>query len=506
MSGFQCSSRIPQIEYAIQKSPEYANVYTINVTSTTAVPPSTSDRGSSTQQCVTGATFIPSPDGINGTCTACDVDFTYSSGETGYTQKDRRRVTFRPDPDSSDDYLVNEVSNYNPNKLSQIAQPEKDVLEYYRGLKTYNKNWISYGWKKPGAIYNPPRPNWDDVLFEKNIEIYNSNFNATRNYINSQTDRSVIQDLFKRRIAPVPADPIPPNESDVTVPYTTASTPIDILLMKEQEAADNNNNSISNAQTTYTTLLPSSSPNYDPPVLGDSYETVLIKFNKAFDLVSATQSASINATTSWEGSDPSTSNRRLIGRLGRTFPVPGPIIPPSGLRENAKHFAPYKFTERQKYLIDYTPVNQADKMLLKANFCKSLGYLPANSTKTECADGDCCAPLPDPLRYTGSLREGFDTASASSATKKCIPTPAGIGSRNVTISIASPPLNIETSNRLYTYRMSKPIADCKPKSTETNTIDSKYDAIRSTFIQEIKKSLDGDKMFSLRCPGSCFTK
>jgi hypothetical protein len=486
--SLDCNERIHQIQYALQNLPEYNNIYAIRINSTTKVPSPTEDSNESLQ---------------------CDANFTYNSVETGYANTSTRRVTFSADPDLSGDYVVTAVSVRNPQNDAIVPQRESDILDYYRSLRGYNKNWISYAWKEAiqtNALYNPPRPKWTDVIFESNVNIYNTNFGATREYIKQNINNfTIINELYRTRIAPLPADPIPPQESAVLVSYT-ASDPLQDARDAEQGAADNNTDSIAGAQITYNDFLPPGSVNFDPPVPGDSYETVLIKLNKAFDEASANQSASINAAGGYSGSIPSQYDRRLIGRVARNFPVPGPIIPPTPPPTNAAKYAPYTFTERQRHLIEYTPVNASDREILKANFCKSLGYLSGDSGKTECDKADCCAPLPNQPKYSGELEEAFTSASGSNARRKCTGRAPSLLRRTTTVSVPSAPLNIETSQRLYTHRMTHPVENCRPAqpAQPTVTVGQIYDAVRPALVQQIRKSLEGDKMFSLRCPGSCF--
>jgi hypothetical protein len=490
---FDCRNYIANIEYNLQNLPEYNNIYRVSVTDVQQLGSS----GSQQQQAV------------------CDVSFNYVTLDTGYTQKAARRVTFEADADGY--YAIRDISAEPPSAFVNQNVTEQEVLSYYKELRQYNENWIKYGWnRQPAGPYNPPRPKWSDQLFERNVLLYNQNLTQARPYIAQALARQsgsspLLNELFRKAVAPVPADPLPPRASNVLVPYKRAPSDLEVALNDERAAADTNEQTIVGAQAIYDSLLSPSSPYYDPPVAGDDYETVLIKLNKAFDTAAASGSASAN----YAGSDPSPYNRRLAGRLARTFPVPGPVLPATNIPA-ATNYAPYTFTERQQYLIDYTPVS--DKATLKGNMCKSLGYLPmAEAAATGLCDpsgGDCCAPLPDIPRYTGSLQEGFSGSASQryhdlsgvvqrQQPRGCTVNSVPLGSRTTTVSVPSRPLNVDTSNRLFSYRMSNPVEHCRPRPQEPQTVDQALAALRPAIAAEVRKNLQGDKMFGLRCPSSC---
>lgn len=501
-----CNAEPLAIQYSLQQLPEFKNQYTIKINDITPVPDNNLQ---------------------------CDVNFIYSSAETGYTKNERRRVTFTRNEEKQP--IVDSISQRLNELLEPVAISPKEVLEYYSTLNKYNENWIASGWKLKNAMYNPPLPTWDDPIFMRNIEIYNSNYNSVIDNIKSAAYTPNGVELFKKWIAPVPANPIPPKANKLTVPIKPIAasgsgsasavdeTAINTALASESESAIKNAEATASAQDAYDKYgIPPSSPLYDPPIEGDSFETILIKLLKAYDYAASQESekrtssffsASRDAIASDE--DPSKYNRRLVGRYTMNnvfdkFRVPQPVLPPT-YSENIDYANSigYTFNERQQYLIDYAPLyDNRDKEELRVNFCKSLGF---QRWTDKCGSaGDCCAPLQNLPKYSGSAAgsaagsaiEPF--ASASASNKKCGRSGIQLGGRTLTISVPSPPVNIDTSNRMYTYKMTRPTnGTCKPASAPKATPDEIYNAIRPVLIKELQTTLKNDKMFNLRCPGSC---
>lgn len=497
-----CSAEPLAIQYSLQQLPEFKNQYTIKINDITPVPDNNLQ---------------------------CDVNFLYSSAETGFTKNERRRITFARNDEGQP--IVNSISQRLNELLDPVSISPKDVLEYYNTLNKYNENWIASGWKLNNALYNPPLPTWDDPIFMRNIEIYNNNYNTVINNIKAVAYSPEGVELFKKWIAPVPANPIPPKANKLTVPLKPIAgsasgsavdeTAINAALAAESESAIKNAESVASSQDAYNKYgIPPNSPLYDPPIEGDSFETVLIKLLKAYDYAASQESekrttsffsASRDAIASDE--DPSKYNRRLVGRYTMNnvfdkFRVP-PAILPSTYTENIDYTNSigYTFNERQQYLIDYAPLyDNQDKEELKANFCKSLGF---QRWSDKCSSpGDCCAPLQTVPKYSGSasasasLTEPF--ASASASNKKCGRSGIQLSGRTLTISVPSPPVNIDTSNRMFTYKMTRPTnGTCKPAPTPKATPDEIYNAIRPVLLKELQTTLKNDKMFNLRCPGSC---
>ncbi len=512
----KCAAHLLQIQYALQSQPEFNNLYIIHINTIADVSE-----------------------------LECSVQFTYSSAETGITKNENRNVKFQKTPEG--DYLVESVSP----RLNELTEPRgvstKDVLNYYSELRTYNNNWIKNAWKLKNAKYNPPLPLWTDQIFMKNIELYNTNFNIIIGKIlpdKINTDEGIT--LFKKWIAPVPADPIPPKSNKILLPLppsgsssgsgsdNTASA--SAALATQSATALHNADSISNAITTYSNYgISQNNPNYDPPLEGDDYETVLIKLIKGFDISSSLTSN--NETTSALNtirdtvagdSEPSEYNRRLIGRyLNKNDSLkkfnPPPSIRPANYSTPAPDakYIPYTFNERQKYLLDYAPVDDISRETLRVNFCESLGF--SGSDIGDCTAGDgCCAPLQTTPVYSGSLAEAFTAASAnasgfssnsssaesaptaSASLKKCGRSGMQLSGRTYTISIPSPPINIDTSNRMFTYKMNRPTnGTCKPQPPPVQSPEEVYNSIRPTLLKELQTTIKNNKMFDLRCPGAC---
>ena len=390
------------------------------------------------------------------------------------------------------------------------------------------------------ATYSPPIPLWDDKLFIENIKIYNTNFsivikqlpNKDFAYTNDGTE------FFKKYIAPLPADPIPPKANKILVPVTASGTnvvdarAIEAALSTESQAAIQNAESISDAKNTYDSYnIPRDSSSYDPPIEGDDYETVLIKLIKGYDY--ATSQVSNSETQAFfplgrrdeiaGDSIPDQYDRRLLGRhyfkgSAKKFQIPSPILPQTSQPLDYNNSIAYTFSKRQQYLIDYAPIDDNnDKFTLKENMCKSLGFQVWDD---KCGSpGDCCAPLQTLPKYSASASASASgsgsasiepfasesaSASASASAKKCGRSGIQLGGRTLTVSVPAPPVNIDTSNRMFTYKMSRPTnGTCKPAPTPKATPDELYDALRPTLLKELQTTIKNNKMFDLRCPGAC---
>ena len=487
----KCAANLLQIQYALQSQPEFNNLYTIHINTIADV----SDL-------------------------ECNVQFTYSSAETGITKNENRNIKFQQTPEG--DYLVESVSP----RLNELTEPRaistQNVINYYSELRTYNNNWIKNGWKLKNAKYNPPLPLWTDQIFMKNIEIYNTNFNLVIRKIlpKINTDEGIT--LFKKWIAPVPADPIPPKSNKILLPLPpsgsssdTAAASASAALAAQSETALHNADSISNAITTYSNYgVPQNDPNYDPPLEGDDYETVLIKLIKGFDISRSLESnketkSNMNETRDavFSDSEPSEYNRRLIGRWSAQEFSPPPSIRPTNYSTPAPNtkYISYTFNERQKYLIDYAPVNDINRETLRVNFCESLGF--SGSDNGDCIAGNgCCASLQTTPVYSGSLAEAFTASAptASASLKKCGRSGVQLSGRTYTVSIPSPPINLDTSNRMFTYKMNRPTnGTCKPQPPPVQSPEDVYNSIRPTLLKELQTTIKNNKMFDLRCPGAC---
>jgi hypothetical protein len=274
----------------------------------------------------------------------------------------------------------------------------------------------------------------------------------------------------------------------------------------------------------YNAFLQPTDPDYDPPKLGDDYETVLIKYNKSYD------AATMRGATRDYMNKPSTTlpeqNRRLIGRVlsAPGYRVPDTVLPPGNI-PRADRYKSYNFNERQQYLVDYSPVSGPNKDLLVANFCNSLGFEAYSEKLPGCEPGDCCvpmraAPIYDPAiasaeraaataaaASASASQEGF--ASGSERRRKCAGT-ISLAGRTQTISVPRPPITIENERTLNIYRVEDPARPtpkkCKGSATaddNTPSLDDLYNIVRPAFIKEIQTALKGDKLFDLRCPASC---
>ncbi len=352
---------------------------------------------------------------------ACDVEYAYTNIGTGYSERDYRRVTF-----SGAECAVGVVGTSRSGLMYAKQRVTKEgVYAYYRELASYNQRWNMGGWQAVWQTamtkYDPPLPPWGDPVFVRNIGIYNDNFARVtapggildEAKANSMSDAD-FQANFQKYIAPTPGAPTPPAMSEVLLdeldPIEQQTAPPTFAEMTS--GGDPNTNAanvLSNATASKTNLstyesliaghIERNGPDYDPPKEGDSYETLLIKFNKAYDIVAGRRTGSMNLNSSTE--QRSAFYKRFIGRgLDLVFPVPEPQVPLSRPVEGVLeyNYRPYTFNDRQSELIQYCPVvdGSADQTRLKGNFCKALGFhenITDSSGNKRCAAGDCCIPL-----------------------------------------------------------------------------------------------------------------
>lgn len=475
----QCSANIPLIQDALMKNSDYDNIYSVKVDSVTDLTPA-----------ISGSL----PPGQ----TKCSVNITVTSIDTGYSRTDTRDVILGTDSNNKSTIISIGAASSGASRVPYMKG--EDVVKYYEQLLSYNKAWIARDWKTANVganfPYNPPRPSWGDKIFEANVRTYNDAYKALRpTFILTKSSDANL--FFKSYLSPVPADPIPPSENTLFVPIDSASGSGAGAgggnKEDEIDAGIKNASGLLNNQAAYNAFISPSDPDYDPPRAGDSYEQVLLKYNKSFDIITARGLTANSMKEREESGGLDEFDRRLFGRKDKVYRVPDPVLPPTNVPK-ANRYKGYKFTDRQKYIIDYTPANSSEQEKLRKNFCNSLGFEEFNTKYMGCEEGsDCCAPMPDAPTYQP---EGF------SGSYKC--AGPSLGNRSVTISVPRPPINIDTSNKIYTYKMSKPIGICNPAPSSTSDDLSKlYDAMQPKFIKELQKEIKGDKLFSLRCPASC---
>ncbi len=345
---------------------------------------------------------------------ACDVDYTYRNAATGYAERDQRRVTFSGAGCAPVVGTTRSGLMYAKQRVTKEA-----VNAYYRELANYNQRWNAGGWQADGATYNPPLPSWGDPVFTRNVGLYNDNlrrvsgsggvFDKTKS--GSLTDE-LFQQYFQKYIAPTPGAPTPPEMSNVLMdepsPIIEQAPPTFQDIVGGGDENTGGANGLANTAAasknlnTYESLIAGhidrAGPDYDPPKDGDSYETLLIKFNKAYDIVAGKRTGSMNMNSASENR--SAFYKRFIGR-GLPFPIPEPQVPLTRPVEGVMkyNYRPYTFNDRQSELIEYCPVvdASADKTRLKVNFCAALGFhenITLEDGKTKrCGTGDCCIPM-----------------------------------------------------------------------------------------------------------------
>ena len=351
------------------------------------------------------------PTDLSGTC---DVDYTYTNVRTGYAQRDQRRITFsgtkcEPVVGTSRSGLM----------YARQRATKEGVYAYYRELANYNQRWNAGGWQADGATYDPPLPSWTDPVFARNVGLYNDNLKRVigtggvfDKALSGSLSDAMFQTNFQKYIAPTPGAPTPPEMSDVLldepdqiVGQTAPPTFQDIIGGADENTGSANGLANTAASTknlnTYETLIAGyidrAGPDYDPPKEGDNYETLLIKFNKAYDIVAGKRTGSMDMNSA--GENRSAFYKRFIGR-GFAFPIPEAQVPLTRPVEGVMeyNYRPYNFNDRQRELIEYCPVEagMADMTRLKVNFCAALGFhenITKDGGKKRCDTGDCCIPL-----------------------------------------------------------------------------------------------------------------
>ena len=532
-----CSQNAALVQIELMKSAEFQNKYHVRLNSLNQLS-------------------------YNNNILKCKADIFLTDIATGYTTQDNRIIELQ---DNGDALTVLSITQGGNQQNALYLTPEA-VEKYYNDLHTYNQGWTAFRWKT-STKYDPPRPLWTDQLFEKNVDIYNNTFNAilqknTGSAVNLQALESAsngfsqLTEIFQKYLSPLPADPVPPSPRIITVPkIETSSGSQSQSGSVMSDAAIRNMQAQVNNLDAYNAFLSIGDPDYDPPQLGDNYETVLLKYNKSYDITTTrrTNKAAMDAA----GSDFPEQNRRLIGRVSGNAPlyrVPEPVIPPTNIPK-ADRYKAYNFNERQQYIVDYSPVSGVDRNLLVKNFCNSLGYEAYSDKLPGCEPGDCCAPMPSAPKYdataaraaasagasagAGSViagsAEGFNSGSSGSGSgsggsgsgrgssgsgsgssgtsasrRKCANGGISLAGRTTTISIPRPPIVIPAGNVTSAYKTSRandPLSkQCTPKEIEepNDKLDMTqlYDIIRPAFIKELQQELKGEKMFALRCPAS----
>ncbi len=434
---------------------------------------------------------------------------------------------------------IKDGNNVTPgSEMADVKNASTEMVEaYYTRLRTYNDAWNRSAWRTvytasqlgnaAAVLYNPPRPPWGDTLFERNIELYNNNLRAVGGpggAFDASTmmslSASVFKDNFKRFIAPTPAEPVPLPSKNVVPRPPPVTLPRDVQdqLARERAAADNNRTAAQTNLDLYNSLVPRDDPRYNAPTEADDYETILIKLNAGYDIAAELRSGSVPIG----GSTPSAYNRRLRGRtIMPTIAAPAAIMRPiadgfaDATTATTQRYGFVPFTERQKYLIDYSPFES--KALLRERMCLSLGYLPFTTELSErtdappginmTAENGCFVEFPAPPAhipgsasapssqtspprvefvppYTPSRQSplaamcpsgecgpapvppaqpGVPSVPASQPPRKCPETTI----RGKTVYVPSRPKNTETSRKIITYRMGTPVGDCPITGTMT---------------------------------------
>lgn len=478
------------------------------------------------------------------------VTFEIKDITSGYVAKDARIVTM----DSSGEAAVGPAGS--GDKVYSVTVDQ--VRAYYSKLRAYNDLWNRGGWlnvyttailaSPTNPLYNPPRPSWNDPIFNKHIGIYNANLRTVGN-TGGAFAANTIQSLsnedylagFKKYIAPTPAEPAPPSLNDLQFTPESTAPPLDLGT---SDAASQNSDATSANTKSYNTIASPSDSWYDPPLLTDDYETILMKMNAAYDAMAAQSSASIMIT----GSTPSQYDRRLRGRMaGIEFPIPRANIPagdPPSIK--ATRYGAVPFTDRQKYLIAYSPVDAAGATELRSEMCKSRGLLPYKSeysTIVSDPTAGCFIPYPETPAYVPRMQGSasnprprqrapveivapYEPPSASPLATLCGSSPCGPAPvppptasepsrstssasricpqtifpiRGKTVNVVSPPKNTATSHRILTYRMGAPTGDCPivggmtadGQTTSTTFLESLYNKIRPTLQGDVADQFAG---------------
>jgi hypothetical protein len=352
----------------------------------------------------------------------CDVEYNYVKAGTNATERDVRRVAFTSAGVVESVGTARSGLSYTAPRVTKQA-----VYDYYRILANYNQRWNTGAWRSEfsaGKLYDPPLPSWSDPIFVRNIGIYNDNLTRvlkSKGVFDMETHSSMnaktYQEMFQKYVATTPGAPNPPPLTNIQLEVdetgvTDVAPPTFADVTGGADSATQEKNAQTNATAQQRNLykydamiagvIDRNGPDYDPPQDGDSYETVLIKFSKAYDIVAGVKTESMDLTSG------SGLYKRFAGR-GFVFPVPETIVPLTAPLKDAMayNYRPYEFSAREQNVIDYCPVDatSADYMLLKTNFCLSLGFhdnADASGAKIKaCGDGVCCVPLaPTPAYKT----------------------------------------------------------------------------------------------------------
>ncbi len=481
---------------------------------------------------------------ISGSLTRCRAGLFLTDIASGTTTQDTRIVSLVEDNNKT---VITSITLPGP-ETTTTTKPyytAEQVEKYYNDLHSYNASWTAFRWKIEDN-YDPPRPQWRDPIFEENVLIYNQLFRsvlgkATTTPVNLQAMESasgsipgstLINNYYQKYLSPLPADPAPPSPRLLTVPQilppSTTAGSASMPATPNKDAAVNNMQAQAKNLDSYNVFLGPGSPGYDPPQFGDSYETVLIKYNKSYDIATSKGiSASVIDTA---GSQFPEANRRLVNRINNTiqqYRVPDPILPTGGIPK-ANRYKSYNFNERQQYIVDYSPVTGPDRNLLVKNFCNSLGYEAYSDKLPGCEPGDCCAPMPQAPVYNkemaaaeraarkaaasaaASAKPSVESFSGSSANSKCTGG-ISLAGRTVTVSVPRPPITLNPSQAMFAYRTTRPTdpapsncpaghnGDTTP-NIDVDEITKLYNELRPSLIKELQQELKGNKLFDLRCP------
>lgn len=468
------------------------------------------------------------------TANTCDVEYNAKNIKSTEVVRDVRRVALTTNGQV-------DVIGTARSGLSYITpRPTKQaVYDYYAQLARYNYGWNSGGWRAAigtsPTYYNPPLPSWSDPVFARNIGIYNDNLKralATGGAFDANTHTTILpteyQTRFQKYVAVTPGAPSPPDLSDVLLE-------VDETVMGQEprpSATDIANGSAPDVQAanaaanatvtgrnlqTYDSLMKDyrNTSDYDPPREGDSYEVLLMKFNKAYDVVAGRRSGSMDmASASEQRSD---WYKRFIGRgLDLVFPIPEATVPiTTPLKDETikYNYRPHEFSARQKEIINYCPVDDGSdqQALIKANFCKSLGFhVPEDKTENLCGAGEmCCIPLAPTPAYeeprAGSARPSAAAAEIPPGYTRLNPyTPASILAGVGDFATNYGPVSLTGGPQIRKPPPAKKTASACPGPKEY-TVRSKTYVVQlpPTRSQNAKKSLE----YIMSKPvGSCDTK
>ena len=483
---------------------------------------------------------------ISGATTRCKAGIYLTDVNTGFTKQENRLVTLLTDNNATT------VQAIGPDDAATPYFSPAEIQKYYNDLHSYNAGWTAFRWKTD-ENYEPPMPKWGDPIFTSNVKIYNDLFRnvlrktgstpldlqAMESASGSVPGYTVVNSFYQQYLSPLPADPVPPSPRILTVPVMNVppaaasgsgpSASASAAAAVVTAAAVNNMQAQANNFEKYNIYVNPDSADYDPPQLGDNYETVLTKYNKSYDIALSKINLSGMQTA---GSGIPELNRRLARRIdgtGQMYYVPDAILPETGIPKSDR-YKTYNFNERQQYLIDYSPVTGPERDLLVKNFCNSLGYETYRDGLTGCSPGDCCAPMSPAPQYnkeeaaieraarqaasaSASAIEPFTaTASASapsasaSANSKCS-TGFSLAGRTTTISVPRPPITLDPTQAMFVYRTTRPTdSKCASKSADsaidTAAIQDLYKQLRPSLIKELQQNLKGNKLFELRCPAA----